>query len=286
MRSSPALTLAAASLEAGRSSSRPSVLALGGRASLSSAMLPRDPRIGAIPYYVLLDYYNINRLHRRRGAAWVVQRVFDTLGAQTLTDAGRFRVRFYGGWYGKSSLSRDGQALAAELDAVFPARLVVATRHTSLRLRVLAELASSMLADPAHDILNTLRRGNPPRYDVHPSPFRGCTEPTGCPLAPIEPLIDRRKCPADDCFAPISAVFPRPKQQKLVDTMLVSDLIYLSCTTRSPVVVVSTDDDLWPGIRTALHFGLPVHHIHTASRTTPGIYASAVTNAYHEYSLL
>ena len=249
-------------------------------------MLPSHPLVGAISYYVLLDYYNISRIHRQRGAAWVVQRIFDTLGTDALTDASRFRVRFYGGWYGKASLSQNGQELSAELDAVFPARLVVGTRYTSLQLRVLAELASSMLADPTHDILHTLRRGTPPRYDVRPLPFRGCTEPAACPLAPIEALIDWKKCPADTCATPISAVFPRPKQQKLVDTMLVSDLIYLAGTTRSPVVVVSTDDDLWPGIRTALHLGLPVHHIHTANRTTPGIYASAVTNAYHEYGLL
>ena len=246
-------------------------------------MLSGHPLLGAISYYVLLDYYNVNPVHRERGAAWVVQRIFDTLGAEALTDASRFRVRFYGGWYGKGSLSQHGQQLSTELDAMFPARLVVGTRYTSLQLRVLAELASSMLADPTHDVLYTLRRGTPPRYDVHPLPFRGCTEPTACPLAAVQGLVDQRECPADACSAPISAVFPRPKQQKLVDTMLVSDLVYLACTTRSPVVVVSTDDDLWPGIRTALHLGLPVHHIHTANRTTPAIYASAVSGAYHEY---
>ena len=248
-------------------------------------MPPSYPLVGALSYYVLLDYYNISLILRQRGAAWVVQRIFDTLGTEAFTDASRFRVRFYGGWYGKAALSQHGQELSAELDAVFPARIVVGTRYTSLHLRVLAELASSMLADPTHDVLHTLRRGTPPRYDVHPLPFRGCTEPAACPLAPIEALIDRNRCPVDNCFSPISAVFPRPKQQKLVDTMLVSDLIYLACTTRNPVVVVSTDDDLWPGIRTALRLGLPVHHIHTANRTTPTIYASAVTTAYHEYRL-
>ena len=236
-------------------------------------------------WYVLVDYYNIDRLYRRRGVSWVVQRILDALGAKALANASRFRIRFYGGWYGKASLSQQGQALSAEIDALFPARLVVGTRYTSLRLRVSAELASSMLVDPTHDVLHTLRRGSRPRYDVHPLPFRGCTDPTHCPLAPIEALIDRRECPADDCSTPISGVFPRTRQQKLVDTMLVSDLIYLAHATRGPAIVVSTDDDLWPGIRTALHLGLPVHHIHTANRTTPGMYASAVTNSYHEYRL-
>lgn len=215
----------------------------------------------------------------------MVQRIFDTLGVAALTDTTRFRIRFYGGWYGRAALSQHGQELSAELDAVFPMRLVVGTRYASLQLRVGAELASSMLADPTHDVLHTLRRGTPPLYNVHAIPFRGCNEPTACPLAPIEGLIHRNRCPSDGCLASVSAVFPRPKQQKLVDTMLVSDLIYLACTTHNPVVVVSTDDDLWPGIRTALHLGLPVHHIHTTKRTTPAIYASTVTTAYHEYGL-
>ena len=214
-----------------------------------------------------------------------MQRVFDTLGTTALAHAARFRIRFYGGWYGKTALTQHGQTLSAELAGVFPARLSVGTRYTSLQLRVGAELASSMLADPSHDVLHTLRRGAPFRSNIHPIPFRGCTEPTACPLAPIEALFDLNGCPADGCLAPVSAVFSRPKKQKLVDTMLVSDLIYLACTTRNPVVVVSTDDDLWPGIRTALHLGLPVHHVHTDNRTTPRIYASAVTTAYHEYRL-
>ena len=249
-------------------------------------MLTRHPLPGAISWYVLVDYYNIDRVNRQRGAAWIVQRVFDTISAEALAGAGRFRVRFYGGWYGKASLSQHGQALSAELDALFPASLVVGTRYTSLRLRVLAELASSMLVDPTHDVLHTLRRGRRPRYDVRPLPFLGCAEPADCPIAPIEALVDRKKCPADSCSTPIARVFPRTRQQKLVDTMLVADLIYLACATRGPVVVVSTDDDLWPGIRTALHLGLPVHHVHTENRTTPGMYASAVTDSYHEYRLI
>ena len=235
-------------------------------------------------HYILLDYYNINRLHRHRGSVWLVQRIFDTLGAETLAHVSRFRIRFYGGWYEGATLSRQGQRLSAELDEAFPARLVVGTRSSSLQLRVFAELARSMLADPRHDVLHTLRRRTPPIYVRHP-PFRGCAAQAACLLAPIPALIARRQCPADGCSAPLPAVFPWRKQQKLVDTMLVSDLLFLACTTRSLVVVVSTDDDMWPGIRTALHFGLSVHHIHTANRITPTFYTSTVKASYHEYRL-
>ncbi len=246
---------------------------------------PGRRSMDASSYYVLLDYYNIPSIHRQRGAKRIVQRILDTLGAKILADSklSVLRIRFYGGWYGKASLSKHGQKLVAELNEI-PTHWGVGTHREILRLRIQAELAGSMLVDPAHHILHTLRRGTPPIHEVRPLPFRGCIEPTACSLAPVEALVVQRNCPAGSCSTPISAVFPRPKQQKLVDTMIVSDLIYLACTTRRPVVVVSTDDDLWPGIRTALHFGLPIHHIHTGNRTTPAIYAStAFETPYREY---
>ena len=72
-------------------------------------MRPRYRLGGALSCYALLDYYNIRRIHRQRGAPWVVQRIFDTIGTAALTPAARFRVRFYRGWYGKAALTQRGQ---------------------------------------------------------------------------------------------------------------------------------------------------------------------------------
>ena len=235
--------------------------------------------------YVLLDYYNIPKLHRHRGAVSVVQEILNALDIHHFPTGTRLHVRFYGGWYRKAGLSQPGQDLSTELRGTFPNPMVVSTRQTTVQFRVGADLARSLLLDPAYDLLHTLRRGLPPVYNVATLPFRGCTRPESCKLACIDSLIHRRVCPDNFCSTRISAVFPRPKQQKLVDTMLVSDLIYLAHSESDPVIVVSSDDDLWPGIRTALHLGVPVHHVHTLPRRTSDVYSSAVTTSYYEYNI-
>jgi uncharacterized LabA/DUF88 family protein len=56
-------------------------------------------------------------------------------------------------------------------------------------------------------------------------------------------------------------------EQKLIDTMLVADLVYLATSNRQEcrVAVVSSDDDMLPGIRTAVNAGARVFQIHTAA---------------------
>ena len=51
------------------------------------------------------------------------------------------------------------------------------------------------------------------------------------------------------------------EEQKLVDSMLVVDLVHFAETTDEPLVVVSADDDLWPGIRFVLLRGANVIHV-------------------------
>lgn len=51
------------------------------------------------------------------------------------------------------------------------------------------------------------------------------------------------------------------EEQKLVDSMLVVDLVHYAETTEEPLVVVSADDDLWPGIRFVLLRGARVIHV-------------------------
>lgn len=46
--------------------------------------------------------------------------------------------------------------------------------------------------------------------------------------------------------------------------MLAADLFYsVQLSAEKRIVVVSSDDDLWPVIRTTLQLGLKVIHIHT-----------------------
>src|SRR5208282_577710 len=63
------------------------------------------------------------------------------------------------------------------------------------------------------------------------------------------------KCPDSSC-ARTAEQFLKRSEQKLVDTMIVSDLIHLASTGESAIAVVSSDDDLWPGMLMAMSKGV------------------------------
>ena len=71
------------------------------------------------------------------------------------------------------------------------------------------------------------------------------------------------------------------EEQKLVDSMLLIDLVHLAQTTTDPLVVVSADDDLWPGIRfVLLHRTRVIHVIPSRGNAVPDTYRSLRTPTY------
>ena len=68
----------------------------------------------------------------------------------------------------------------------------------------------------------------------------------------------------------------------MVDTMMVADLIHLAAKADEPLVVITSDDDLWPGILSALIHGTSVIHLQTGAvnnaptylTSTPGVYTA------------
>jgi uncharacterized LabA/DUF88 family protein len=62
-------------------------------------------------------------------------------------------------------------------------------------------------------------------------------------------------------FTPAAVL--RKLEQKLVDTMMVADMIYLARADNAAIAVVSSDDDMWPGILSGLVAGAQLIHIQT-----------------------
>ena len=76
-------------------------------------------------------------------------------------------------------------------------------------------------------------------------------------------------------------------EQKLVDTLITADLIYLASRHPDVIVIVSSDDDMWPGIRSALALGASVVHIQTqVGRVIPVSYNPAVGSSYQQLSIV
>ena len=233
---------------------------------------------------ILIDYDNVDRLERRRGLRNVAEVVLGKLPTADLPDGAGTAVRLYGGWYEGRRLSREAQRLSAEIGRDFPGVVSLPGPHAPRRVRVAMELARSLSIDPSRDLFNTYRTRSAPKVHAKRFPFAGCTKTSACPLAAVHTLLRADACPEQGCGVAVADVMERA-EQKLVDTMLTADLIHAAHSAPNEIVVVTTDDDLWPGIRTAVHHGATVHHVHPKhGRSTPPFYAAAVTANYHQYS--
>ena len=124
------------------------------------------------------------------------------------------------------------------------------------------------------------RRSLPPGLQCIAAPFPGCADPSCCPVDSLDSFIRDGTCPVDGCVVAPRDVLERA-EQKLVDSMIVIDLVHLAQATSEPLVVVSADDDLWPGIRFVLLRGARVVHvIPYRGRSVPDRYSHLETAGY------
>ena len=224
--------------------------------------IPNLLRFGAdAKVTILIDYDNLDRLERQRGTRYVITRLLDVLGSWHTAWERRVNCRLYGGWFDEDAFSRSAERLIPDLRRDFPRSVSVTSTEGAQAILVRVELALSLACDPAVVLTHTYRqRSLPPRLRCEAAPFPGCAAPSRCPVAALDPFIRNDNCPVDGCTVEPKGVLAR-KEQKLVDSMLVVDLVHFAETTDQPLVVVSADDDLWPGIRFVLLRGARVIHV-------------------------
>lgn len=218
---------------------------------------------------VLVDYYNLSQQHRHRarqhGHRRIVDVVIDRIVSAIVpehveTADERIDLRLYGGWYEDDAPTRDAQEIDAALSANYPTAI---TGDPGRRIVLDVRLAYSLKCDPEHHLFYTLRSKAAPRgiEFLDPSAL-GCRLLDECPLRPGYDFFVRGRCPERSC--PVSGpLVTRRREQKLVDTMLAADVFYNVHARMPRIAVVSSDDDLWPAIRTALQLEVDLVHIHT-----------------------
>lgn len=209
---------------------------------------------------LLVDYDNLDRPLRGRGTRQIVSRLLDVLGPVEADQSEPVRCRLYGGWSEGEASSRKAAALAPELQSQFPCHIPVGG-WAGHGVVVRAELARSLASDPGVFLTHTHRRRGLPRVlRCDRAPFKDCAEPASCPIAPLEPLLRDATCPREGCQVEPHTILAR-EEQKMVDAMLVVDLLHFAETTSEQLVLVSDDDDFWPGIRFVLLRGGRVTHV-------------------------
>ena len=154
--------------------------------------------------------------------------LLQALGRQRVTGERKMECRLYGGWFDETSLSLHAQRLLPELRREFPSSMAVADRDGTQIVLVRAELALTLACDPRVELTHTYRRRSlPPRLQCMAAPFPDCADPSRCPVASLDPFIRDGACPIDGCVVTPRMVLERA-EQKLVDSMIVIDLVHLA----------------------------------------------------------
>ena len=206
-------------------------------------------------------------------------------GLPPSVDSHGFGFELYGGWFEGISVTRRAQKLAAQL-ASFPVPVSVTDGSNAHPLIAAAEFATGLLPEPRVFLTHTFRpRSGVAGISCAAPPFTGCVLPGGCAIASVYGLVAAGQCPEPGCPVIQESLLSRA-EQKLVDTLLVADLLHLAHANQDPIAVVSTDDDMWPGIRLALLQGTPIFHIHPVPRRqTPSHYLVALPAGYNQATL-
>ncbi|HJS89233.1 MAG TPA: hypothetical protein VJ738_04630 [Steroidobacteraceae bacterium] len=207
---------------------------------------------------VLIDWDNVHPLWKRRGVKHVVSESLAVAKLPAYDGLSRIRVRLYGGWFSEAAVSRRAQELSAEIPKSFPS---TEGGGTGARAIVDVELAKGIAQDPRTIFTHTYReRSLAGNLKSSSTPFIGCANTTACRMIDFARAINEYKCLHTACTVSLDDILTRT-EQKLVDAMMILDIVYYSRFPSRDVIVVSADEDLVPAIHTGLLSGGVIHHI-------------------------
>lgn len=235
---------------------------------------------------ILIDYDNLEYATKRLGILSIASRCINLAFQSTLKQFSRARLKIYGGWYEDKTITQRAQDLAAEILRDFPTVTSAGESVSSLfPVMTNVELAYSMEVNPAKHLFHTYRRQNPPRDIKCYSPQQiGCLD-ANCKMNSFYSIIKSKKCPTANCNKTIFDYLYKGSQ-KLVDSMLVADIIHHANNGAKELCIVSSDDDFWPAIESALIAGCSVIHIHTKMNcTTKQDYCTSISGDYTQCNL-
>jgi uncharacterized LabA/DUF88 family protein len=222
---------------------------------------------------ILIDYDNLLQHQKSAGVLDVVTKVLVQVPYGDSAAQIRCDVRVYGGWYEGTVMTRRAQTVVVELQRDFPYTLRLPMLNAPGKYRkasIGAELARSLLQEPSHHLINTYRRkGKPANVRVEDPTIAGCVDPD-CVLPMMKKLLKTGRCPKPGCGVVVGDLVYR-HEQKIVDTMLSCDLIYAAGGRAEHIVLVSSDDDFLPPLRTVLLAGKTVlrfHPVHNCQRAS------------------
>ncbi len=171
--------------------------------------------------------------------------------------------RLYDGWYDETGTGTDLYGmLRSHLREDYPTR--------QRNFRVFVEIAEALAASPEDRLAETSReqRGID-RYPVSVESITPatCSNPTSCSVSVLRGWL-KGACPHLSGCSVRSKDIASFRYQKLVDTSLVADAVWLA-TRRQSIAIVSDDEDVIPGLLTARSLGSDVTWVGTTAKPRP-----------------
>jgi len=237
----------------------------------------------------LIDYDNYeynNKLNARKGLFYLAEKLINVVNANTATTEIKTRIRLYGGWYENKTLTRKAHTLITEASNSFPAVITtVNIAGATHKVIVNIELAYSLEIAPSTHLFNTFRARSAPKNLHCRNPLSlGCSEPH-CPMQNMYSLFSTGNCPSPSCRRSLDDLIYKG-EQKLVDTMMALDALYVSTSGIDTICFLTSDDDFWPVMLTLLTLGKKVIHVHTISgRRTSKSYCRGISCNYTEIDI-
>ena len=216
-------------------------------------------------HYMLVDYDNIDMSDKRKGIAYLADVIINRVVDELEGIMRHYKIRLYGGWYEKQTLTQKAQYLIGEISPLSPSYTINLSFNNNIKSIVSIELAYSLQISPNQHLLHTFRaRSNPRGFQFLNPREVGCIDPD-CPNLALYNLFTSNKCAKPGCNKTLKDLFYK-REQKLVDSMIVADLIFYAVNGEETISIVSSDDDLWPGICYALLAGCHVTQVHTRAK--------------------
>lgn len=219
--------------------------------------------------HILVDFDNVDPLTRKKGVEHVLHCTLDA-AASALGSAmpRRVTVRLYGGWYDGVTLTRKAQDLVRSRYFSSPVPRCPTGFAAADTIFLKAELARTLLsragdrfADPFTHTCRT-RSVSTVGFRTRFLDHSRC-EAKPCFLAELGEFFRTGQCPRSCNHLDIASCVLRD-EQKLVDVFIATDLLHLARGgSGSAVVLVSSDDDLWPAILQAAPALQTLVHVHT-----------------------
>ena len=212
--------------------------------------------------FVLVDFDNLTKKQKQKGLYSVLYRITEWL-APFCDPKVPYLIHFrlYGGWYEHRRPTRRAQDLLIEIaQKLSPTITIPLSGGSFFKASIRADLAYSLGANPHKHLFSTFRHRKGLGHLNSKSPkSKDCTKQF-CPLDVVHQVIRNAACTESSCGKSVETYISKA-EQKLVDSMLVTDLLYYACVRGEPTCLVSADDDMWPGIITATALGGKVFHV-------------------------